>query len=313
MHKKLSKCNIYNERGILMKKIAFLLSIALATTPALADFYQQARKEVSSAAKEEAALTLRDITSSNIRRLVQQSDLKTGANSVRITAMKRMAFEYGLNVGRAEQHRIREKAIEEMSAQLDRDFDFEKLLIHRNPAILPPIVTQGFDNFKSVDRSTMQVSASMLKIEVPAQIVTVIPTWRDYLKISHVVDKQPIAALLPKTRVERQIWDEAVKEGYEKGREMADLDWENKWGELRRDYDAMLNYKKALANGLIDPVIFTITDLGNVIDKDGNVSRQNEMMIKIVQDARFTQKRVDRAIQRNKYPAMIKLPNGKNM
>lgn len=302
------------------KMIALLVGSLMASNMAHAQYYgsnsrsnntstiDKVASSVHQSLKDEE-LTLEDILSKNIQRVTKDKKI-TAEKTLRLSKIKQIAFEYGTNVGRAERARYNEKMAELEAAKLDAAYDFSRLLIHQNPAVLPPVVSRGLNNFNLLDEKTMQVSAAMMKIEVPAQIVSVVPTWRDYLKISHKVTKHPSKSFQPADKIEREVWDEAVREGYEHGKKAADIDWEDAVGELRRDYQGMLNYKIALANGSIDPAIVEISDLKNVVDEDGTVLRQNEIMVKIARDAFFNKKKEDLNRKRNPNPSYTKLPNG---
>lgn len=298
------------------KIISILISLGLLSSfgANAANVYGETKNKVKSeinTALKENDLTLDDILSSSIKK--KSTPQVSKAKSLRLNKIKQVAFEYGVHVGRAEQTKMYAKKLEMMSAQLDRDYDFNRVLIHHNPPILPPVISEGFDNFKSLDPSKVMVSKHMMKIEIPAQIVSVVPTWRDYLKMDYTVDQHPREGFKPKDKIESQIWDEAVKEGYIQGKSIADLDADNAIGQLKRDYTGMLNYKIALANGHINPAIVEISDLKNIVDENGTVLRRDEIMVQIAQQAYFSKNKVDANTKRNPNPAVKKLPNGQKL
>lgn len=302
---------------MIKKSLNLIILSVLISSSSLAQagwFYTSKKSDEQSTAiqKDSDTLTLDDILSKNITKIEKTKEL-SNEQKARLEQLKRVAIEYGINVGRAEQSALYNKKLDMMAAQLDRNFDFHRVLINQVPPILPPVISVGWDNFNTIDRKTMQTSTISQKIEVPAQIVSVVPTWRDYLKNHFTVDNHPRPEFIPKNKIENQVWDEAVKHGYQLGKKTADLEWENAWGELKRDYEGMLNYKKALANGRIQAALVELINNGNVVDENGNVLRENDVTIKIVKDATFNQSKVDKNTVLNPNPAEFKLPDGKTL
>lgn len=257
-------------------------------------------------------LSLDQILSKNVKQSANNRQLSAEKN-LRLSKIRQIAFEYGANVGRAEQAKFYEKQAELHGAKWDKDYDFTRLLISQNPPVLPAVISHAQNNYRLVDEKTMTVNANMWKIEVPVQIVSVVPTWRDYLKMSFTVDKHPSKGFLPKDKIESQVWDEAVKEGYAHGKRTADMDWQNAKGELNRDFAGMLNYKILLANGLLEGPIMNFEEWNTVTNEDGTVMQDKTMMIRILKDATFNKKKAERNLKNNPNPAVYKLPNGQNM
>lgn len=253
---------------------------------------------------EEILYSLDDLKASNIASIQKAQNLDK-ISDLRANALKEIALEMGVSSGLAAQFKVYEMALENKSAELDRQYNFEALKL--SAGVLPPVLSQGFSNYEKESDDVVQISDKNFKIEKPAQIVSVYPTWRDYLKFDFKPARLPSQNFMPKTRGEKALWDRTVKEGWEEGVRQADVVFQNAFGQLNRDYEGMILYKQLLANGAITPAIVATANLG--VTGDGTQMSVNHRVMTITNHATF---QTDRSRWKNNYPATFKDEQGRN-
>lgn len=265
-------------------KIALMLSLGgLAILPANA---------------EDATYSLDDLKASNIAR-IQKAQSVGKISDLRAEAIKDIAFQIGTSAGLAAQYKIYEEAYKNRSAELDRKYDFEALKL--SPGVLPPVLSEGFSNYEHKSEDMVEVSGMNFRIERKARMVSVYPTWRDYLLLQFKPATLPSQNFMPKTAAEKRLWDATVKLGWEDGVRQAKTIWESAHGELDRDYEGMILYKQLLANKQITPTVVASADLG--VTGDGTSMSVDHKVITITDHSQF---QTDRSKWRTRNPATYK-------
>ena len=253
--------------------------------------------------KEDAVL-LSDIKSGKIK--ATQKDLKKSkVPTLRAEALKEVALQMGSSYGLAYFYNgIYERFIKGNEAELDRKYDFEKLSL--SAGVMPPILSQNFSHYELVDDNHVVISDKDFKIEEPARMVSVYPTWRDYLQFDFKAPDLPTTNFLPKNSAERLIWDENVEKGWKLGKQQAFNIYKDAKGKLDRDYEGMILYKQALANGQITPTVVASSNLG--VEGDGKTLSVNKRSIQITNHSEFI---VDSKKWKSKTPASYKNKDNK--
>lgn len=247
--------------------------------------------------------TLKDLSANNIAK-IQKEKLENKVDGLRAEALKSIALKLGVSAGLSSQFKIYEKTLEDKSAELDKIYDFEKLKL--SPGVLPPVLSQGFSNYEKESDNVVHISDKNFKIEEPARMVSVYPTWRDYLKLNIQVADIPAANFMPKTSAEKRLWDKTVKEGWEIGVKQASELWETSFAKLDRDYEGMILYKQLLAANAITPTVVATANLG--VTGDGTQMSVNHKVVKITNHAEFNTKQ---NTWTSPYPATYKSVSGK--
>ncbi len=208
--------------------------------------------------KQANVLDMKDLLSGNIASTqVKNSDNVTEMSA---TALREVANSLGASSGLAYRMNQIKKEIDIEALRLDHIFDFTKLTIENG--VLAPVLTEGLANYAQYSDDEVRIADKLYKIEVPAKFVSVYPTWRTYLRFSYPTFDAPDKAYLPQNDTEKNIWDAAIKEGWDKGREQANLIFESSFAKLERDYLGMIKYKLLLEEGLITPTIVAKQNLG---------------------------------------------------
>lgn len=279
------------------KNIKALILGALFTVPSVS-FAENINIQI-----DNPMYSLKDLSADNIKKM-QKNMAENKIDSLRAEAIKSIALKLGVSSGLATQMQKYEKVLQTKSAELDKLYNFEMLKL--SPGVLPPILSQAFGNYEKKSDDTVYISDKNFKIEEPARMVSVYPTWRDYIQLGFKPADLPSANFMPKTSAEKRLWDAEVKKGWEIGVRQASEIWDESFAKLDRDYQGMILYKKLLADGAITPAIVATSNLG--VTGNGTEMSVNHRVVRITNQAQFN---TDSNTWRNKNPATYKAVNGK--
>lgn len=146
------------------------------------------------------------------------------------------------------------REIESNKALLDKSFSFQTVLL--KDGLLPPVVSEARDAVRQTDPGTIRFAGAIYRIVAPERLVTVAPTWRDYLFVGLAAADRveaPHDAYLPKSASEKQIWQRTVSECWEKGVAQANMVFKMNLDRLHRDYEGMIRYRLLVAKGMFVP------------------------------------------------------------
>ncbi|KTD29351.1 defect in organelle trafficking protein DotC [Legionella micdadei] len=190
----------------------------------------------------------------------KKSRKKKRNSKIRETALKESALSLGAQSGLAWRARMIDDQLTRLARKLDAIYDFNALMLEHN--ILPPVLLEGRNAFNLADTQTIRISNRTYKIAKQARFVTTPPNWRQYLWMDYQQPEYPNAALLPKTRREKQVWDYYVEKGWKNGIEQAATILEESIARIKEDYTGMILYRKLLAMNMVSPPYVSHTDLG---------------------------------------------------
>jgi len=89
----------------------------------------------------------------------------------------------------------------------------------------------------------------------------------------------PDKSLLPKNKVEQDIWNKYIDQGWTEGVKQADLIFKENLNILTRDFNGMILYRKLLAQQMVTPPFVSSIELG--ITGDRNNLTVNDRILKI--------------------------------
>ena len=209
--------------------------------------------------------------------------------AVRRGALLEAAQGYGSGMGYARRGWEIGKILERRSTQLDRAFDFSRVVSEapvKAGFVVPPVVSRGFDAFDGdAEGRTVSVAGEYLTIVAPGRLRPVQPTWRDYLLFVPAPPEEPPRSLLPRDRTEMRMFKEWFDEGWEAGVELADREISSRLDRLRRDYEGMLEYRRLVSLGMMDRMVLRKADLG--VTGGGGGMRIGSRTVGIISDAEF--------------------------
>lgn len=258
--------------------LSFCVQLALCVASAWSD-------SVAAARELEPAPTLRAAQELSPRYRTARAREAASKELARAGIVRDAAHVYGVAVGYAARAAEIRRDLDARAAELDTIYSFHGLV--EGGRLLAPSVSFA-DQVMAIegDGSQMRETARVLRVEEPARLVSVPPTWRDYLTIGAPSVDRPDDAMLPATSDEREVWTEAVAEGYDIGRKQAELVLETQMSLLTATYEGMLRYRKLVAQGVIAPAQVGQTDFGIVREDD--VLRIQDRVITVTEPARFT-------------------------
>lgn len=173
-----------------------------------------------------------------------------GIADARADMIRQAGRTVGYQGGKAQRAWELTRALESRSAPLDALYDF-RTLISRD-GWLPPVIDEAQD-VAHITPDQIRTASHVYQIIAPERFVSNPPSWRSWLLagLSSTAAAGPASGILPKTRHERAIWQEAIKSGWQDGRDGADHILEANFNRLTRDYRGMLIYSTLLRQGFI--------------------------------------------------------------
>ena len=219
----------------------------------------------------------------------RRGNYETSVEEDRYDLLREAAVSYAAQAGY--QHRVWEvmRQLEQDSAKLSRTFDFNRVS-YRAPRetgyILPPVVSRATAAI-NVDESGQSAVAAdeFYRLEIPGRIVTIIPTWRDYLVIPLEEASEPDDDFLPQNREEKQVFNRFAAEGWQAGVEQADEALGLNFARLKRDYLGMVEYRRMVQAGLVKELVLASSERRSA--GDGDELFIGERRLQIVSSARF--------------------------
>ena len=144
--------------------------------------------------KEQKVVELNEIMSSSL--VDKKNGPKEEVTEMRKQALVELAQSLGASAGMVKQMQILKKDMDKYSTELDRIFDFSKLIIDNG--VLAPVLIEGLANYAQNSDDEIRVADKIYKIDVPAKFVSVYPTWRSYVMFSYPSTDIPPNSYLPK-------------------------------------------------------------------------------------------------------------------
>lgn len=223
-----------------------------------------------------STLTRSQITSDSVAGWARNS-----MDQGRLSEVRNAAAALGAQAGLADRTRQIQAALLARAAQYDRVFDFSRLMIE--PGLLPPVISEGRDAYHQENDSEARASDRVFRIERPARIVSAPPTWRTYLLADPTPALAPNAAVVPRNKAERQVWDDFAARGWEEGVAQADANFQSNLARLTQDFQGMLRFKMLYEQGLVSMPRLNRETLG--VTGGGNEMAIGDRIIRISSQA----------------------------
>jgi defect-in-organelle-trafficking protein DotC len=202
---------------------------------------------------------------------------KRQSGKFRQMALKETALSLGAQAGLAWRARVIDEQLTKQTRTLDTIYDFNTLILEHN--ILPPVLLEGRNTLNLADAQSIRVADRIYRVAKQSHFVTTPPTWRQYLWLDYVKPDYPNYTMLPKTKVEKQVWCIYTAKGWKKGVEQANIILEENIARIKEDFGGMILYRKLLAMNMVSPPYVSHTDLG--ITGDGNELRIDDRVLRI--------------------------------
>jgi defect-in-organelle-trafficking protein DotC len=205
--------------------------------------------------------------------------------NIRRDAQKEAALSYGARGGLAWRTWHIRQELETRARYLDQVYDFRELLIPASSGLLiePPVVSEALDALLiSGQGAQAAVADKILRINRNARIVSTARSWREYLERSWGEEVEPPPDVLrPADKIERELWEEYIREGWKRGVEQADQIFQADLNRLIADYQGMIRYKTLLIQGMISPPYAMQVDRG--VTGGGDLMRIGDRAVEITE------------------------------
>ena len=198
-------------------------------------------------------------------------------NTIKQQALRETAMTLGAQGALAWQAEHINNALESESTYLDHIFNFNLLLINNN--VLPPVLVESDQTLNLADDNTIRLANKTFELVAPARLITAPPTWRTYLWLNFKKPSLPHHSLLPTNQAESIIWNQYLREGWQRGLQQADSIFSSNLARLKRDYVGMVLYRKLLAQHMVSAPFIAKADLG--ITGDSHQIRIDDQIIRI--------------------------------
>ncbi|WP_387691557.1 type IV secretory system conjugative DNA transfer family protein [Photorhabdus sp. RM71S] len=144
------------------------------------------------------------------------------------------------------------QSLEQQAKKLDSLYLFAPLI--NRQGWLPPVIAEATSMATITDKQ-MRTANHVYNILVSERFVSNPPSWRQYLFAGLSVRTVPEDNVSPSNREERTIWQNAIKKGWQEGRQSADDTLAANFNRLTRDYTGMLRYSLLLKQNMISPPV----------------------------------------------------------
>jgi defect-in-organelle-trafficking protein DotC len=200
---------------------------------------------------------------------------KTG--KIREMAIKETALSLGAQGGLAWRAKSIDESLTKQTRNLDTIYDFNSLVLEHN--ILPPVLLEGRNTLNLADTQSIRISDRTYKVSKQAHFITTPPTWRQYLWMDYQKPELPNSTLLPKNKIEKDIWCIYTARGWKQGIEQANTILEESLSRIKEDFGGMILYRKLLAMNMVSPPYVSHTDLG--VTGDASEIRIDDRVLRI--------------------------------
>ncbi|CAJ6615549.1 DotC protein [Burkholderia pseudomallei] len=159
----------------------------------------------------------------------------------RLNALRDAAFGLGARGGLISESRLINQALSTQARKLDVTWDFTPMMIQGR--VLPPVLNRVDDIYAQPGDQVIRIARTKWAFQAQARFTSRPPTWREYLMNDPGPLAPPSSVLYPRDGAERQIWQQAVAEGWSNGVKQADDIFQLNLNRLTRDYTGMKNYR----------------------------------------------------------------------
>lgn len=215
-------------------------------------------------------------------------DAAAETDRLRASAMRDSALAYGAQGGLAWGSREINQMLERQAPNLDRTFDFNRLMI-RQPggvSVLPPVISEGRDTYEQADAGrTIRVADRYYEIVEQSRFAPTAPLWHEYLVRIFETPRTPPSELLPQDSNDRDLWRRYVAEGWAEGEKQAREIFRADLARLERDYTGMVRYAEMLQRGQVSSPLVANQTLG--VTGSGQNMRVNDTVHRITRDPRL--------------------------
>lgn len=208
-----------------------------------------------------------------------------GGNGVRINAIRQEALRVGAQSGLAHRYSMITEYLDKQQSRLNVVFSFAGLV--KDGRLLFPAIVESPNQFvMDSEKGEARVVRAAYTIESEARIISVVPTWRDYLWQRYEQPEMPHRSLLPRTDIEVAVWENTVKEGWAAGVSQGDRVYQDRLAALTKDVEGRHLYKTLEAQEVFSPAALRVE--ANRVTFNGRTMNVGEVIYSIDRPVNYT-------------------------
>ncbi|MBA1280245.1 type IV secretory system conjugative DNA transfer family protein [Stutzerimonas stutzeri] len=213
------------------------------------------------------------------------SEAEEGAGGIRFKAIRQEGLRVGAQTGLAHRYGMIMEYMGGVEPKLNVIFSFNGFV--KDGRLLMPAVVEVPNRFVRDEQSgEVRVIRNAYTIEEEARIVSVVPTWRDYLWQEYGYPEKPHKSLLPRTDVEVKAWEEAINEGWRAGVHQADTIYSDRLAQLTKAVEGRNLYKTLESKNMISPA--ALQTVANRVTFNGRTMNVGEIIYTINTPGNYT-------------------------
>ncbi len=205
--------------------------------------------------------------------------------ALREAAQKKAALSWGAQAGYAKRTEIRNRWLRRHAEVLDRIFTFRPF-VDGDGHVLLPSVSSGRRGFALSDYRTAGSMLVNYRIHEPARVVSIPPTFRDYLILAPGVPKKVNPLLFPKNSREKKAWKKWTDEGWQTGVQLSDRAFLIGTRRLVRAVEGRIRFMELAMTGQIEEPVWARSPATTL--RTGKVLEIGDTVLRITRPARFT-------------------------
>lgn len=208
-----------------------------------------------------------------------------GAGGLRFRAIRQEGLRVGAQTGLAHRYGMVMEYLGGVENKINVIFSFNGFV--KDGRLLVPAVVEVPNQFVGdTETGEVRVIRNAYTIEEEARIVSVVPTWRDYLWQEYAYPENPHRSLLPRTDAEAQAWQEAVTEGWRAGVHQADTIYSDRLAMLTKAVEGRNLYKTLESKQMISPAALQV--VSNRVTFNGRTMNVGEIIYTINNPSNYT-------------------------
>lgn len=176
------------------------------------------------------------------------------------------------------------QALDARESTLNALFDFRPLISPEG--WLPPVIGEARD-VAHITPDQIRTASRVWTLVRPERFVSNPPGWRDWLLrgLATTATPEGESRVVPQNSAQRRVLEAAIREGWEEGRENADLTLQANMNTLTRDYRGMMLWSLLWRQGKISRP--GVSDQRQTVTGDGSKMVTGEHVRRLKQRAQF--------------------------
>jgi defect-in-organelle-trafficking protein DotC len=204
--------------------------------------------------------------------------------ALRLDAIRQEGLRVGAQMGLADRYDQLMDYCLAIEPKLNVAFNLAQFV--RDGHLLIPSITEVRDQYtKEGDKVT--VVRAGYTVQEEAQVVSSVPTWRDYIYQRYDRPELPHETLFPKTDAEVTTWKKSLNEGWQAGVYQADANFQDRLNQATKAVEGRYQYITLESKNMFTPADLKVVN--SQVTFQGRTMNVGEQIIGIGQLGNFTQ------------------------